>query len=62
MERVEPLAARLTSTDYLQHVLTILQRGTSAEQQLRVWQQAGEGAEALTAVVDNLVAQTEALQ
>ncbi len=62
VERVEPLAARLTSTDYLQHVLTILQRGTSAEQQLRVWQQAGEGAEALTAVVDNLVAQTEALQ
>lgn len=61
VERVEPMAARLASLDALQHVHTMLQRGSSAEQQLRHWKQAGGEEGALVAVVDELVAQTEAL-
>lgn len=53
---VAPAARRLNSVDELAHVYTILDRGTSADQQLRVWR---ESAEDCTAVVNFLVQQTE---
>jgi len=58
LERVEPLAARLNSVDELAHAHTMLARGSSAEQQLKVWQAANQDAKA---VVDFLVAETENL-
>ncbi len=56
IERVEPLAAKLNSADELAHVYTILERGSSADQQIKVWQAANQDAKA---VVDFLVAETE---
>lgn len=58
VERVEPMAASLQSLNELHHVYTILARGSSAEQQVRVWKQSDQN---LVAVVDALVAETEAL-
>jgi carboxylate-amine ligase len=58
LARVEPFAARLNSEDELAHVHTILARGSSAEQQLRVWQEHDRD---LKAVVDFVVAETEKL-
>ena len=58
LARVEPYAAKLNSEDELAHVHTILARGSSAEQQLRVWQEHGQD---FKAVVDFVVAETEKL-
>lgn len=58
LERVEPLAAKLQSLDYLAHVHTLLQRGSSAEQQLQVWREANQDTRA---VVDHIVSETEML-
>lgn len=56
LERVAPYTRKLNSQDELAHVETILQRGSNADQQLKVWQAAGQDARA---VVDFLVTETE---
>jgi carboxylate-amine ligase len=56
LERVTPYARRLNNIDELTHVETILQRGSNADQQLRLWNEKGQDAKA---VVDFLVQQTE---
>ncbi len=56
LERVEPLAAKLNIEDELAHIDTMLQRGSSAEQQVRVWHASGQD---FKAVVDLIVAETE---
>jgi carboxylate-amine ligase len=56
VERVEPFGTKLNSVDELAHVYTILERGSSAEQQIKVWQAAHQDPKA---VVDFLVAETE---
>jgi carboxylate-amine ligase len=53
---VEPMARRLNSTQALAHVPTILEKGTSADQQVAVWEESGED---FNKVVDFLVAETE---
>jgi len=58
VERVEPYAHRLHSIDALNHIHTILSRGSSAEQQLAVWKNTNHD---LHAVVDLIVAETERL-
>jgi carboxylate-amine ligase len=56
LERVAPYAHKLHSEEELAHVETILQRGSSADQQLQVWKDHHED---VKAVVDFLVAETE---
>jgi len=56
--RLEPYAGQLNIEDELGHVHTILDRGASAEQQLRLWRDHGQD---LAAVVDSIVHETEAL-
>jgi carboxylate-amine ligase len=56
LERVAPYAKKLNSEDELAHVETILQRGSSADQQLQVWQNNNQDAKS---VVDFLVTETE---
>ncbi len=56
VERVEPFGAKLNSSDELAHVYTMLERGSSAEQQIKVWQAANQDAKA---VVDFLITETE---
>lgn len=56
--RVMPYAPKLNIEDELAHVYTILERGSSADRQLRVWQAAGHD---LKAVVDYVIAETENL-
>jgi len=58
LERVEPMSRRLSSWHELKHCYTILERGSSADQQLAVWRSNGED---LRAVVDFVVAETENL-
>jgi len=53
---VEPFGAKLNSVDELAHVHTMLERGSSAEQQIKVWQVSNQDTKA---VVDFLVAETE---
>ena len=55
---VEPFGAKLNSVDELAHIHTILDRGSSAEQQIKVWQAANQDPKA---VVDFLMAETEKL-
>ena len=55
---VTPFAERLNSLDELDHVETILQRGTNARQQIEVWQAAAQDPKA---VVDFIVTETEKL-
>jgi len=54
--RVTPMARRLNSTRALEHVATMLTRGTCADQQLAVWKESGED---FNRVVDFLAAETE---
>jgi carboxylate-amine ligase len=56
LERVQPFARKLNSEDELAHAETILQRGSSADQQLHIWHTNGQ---AMQPVVDFLVAETE---
>jgi carboxylate-amine ligase len=58
LERVAPYAHELNSENELAHIETILQRGTSADQQLQSWHVHNQDARA---VVDFLVAETEKL-
>ena len=47
---------KLNNQDELDHIHTILERGASADQQLQVWQEAGQDC---SAVVKFLVRNTE---
>lgn len=58
IERVEPMARKLNSWHELERCYTILERGSSADQQLAVWRAHGEDPRA---VVDYLIAETENL-
>mgnify|MGYP001287926440 FL=1 len=58
LDRIEPVARKLSSWHELEHCYTILARGSSSDQQLAVWAEHGEDAHA---VVDFLVAETENL-
>lgn len=64
LDRVMPMAERLGARDELEHIHTMLERGSSAHQQVAAWQAAGgdepeqQGA-ATQAVVDFIVAETE---
>ena len=58
LELVEPSAKRLNCGDELAHVNTMLDRGSCADQQLNVWEDADRD---LKAVVDFLVHETENL-
>ncbi len=55
---VEPMVERLGSRDAIEHIFTILDRGASADQQLRVWRESGED---MKVVVDYLIQETEKL-
>ena len=56
LDLVAPLARKLNNQDELDHIHTILERGASADQQLQVWQEAGQDC---SAVVKFLVRNTE---
>jgi glutamate---cysteine ligase / carboxylate-amine ligase len=56
LERVEPISHKLHSWHELEHCYTMLDRGTSADQQVAVFNAAGEDTKA---VVDFLIAETE---
>jgi len=56
LDLVAPMAKRLNSEDEIAHVNTILERGTNADQQLRVWREADED---YNAVVDFIIKETE---
>lgn len=56
LERIEPQARKLNSLHFIDHCRTMLERGSSAEQQVAVWNQAGQNTKA---VVDFIVAETE---
>lgn len=56
LERVEPMMDQLNSRDELEHVYKILERGTSTEEQRRVFRESDGD---VRAVVDHLVAETE---
>lgn len=58
VERVEPWAVRHNAGKALAHVHTILDRGTSADRQVRVWREADED---VRAVIDHLIEETESL-
>ena len=58
MERVEPLSRKLNSWYELEHIYTMLERGSAADQQLAVWRASHED---WRAVVDFVVAETEKL-
>lgn len=64
LERVQPMAEKLGAQDELEHITTMLARGSSADLQLRAWEAAGgddpdRKDEAARAVVDYIVAETE---
>jgi carboxylate-amine ligase len=54
LEFVDPVVDELDSRKEIEHIHTILDRGTSADEQLRVYQETGE----LNAVVDHLIMRT----
>ena len=56
LDLVAPQASKLNNIDELNHIHTILDRGTSADQQLQVWQEADQDCKA---VVKFLVGKTE---
>jgi len=56
LQRIAPLAPKLNIEDELAHIHTMLDRGASADQQLRVWQEADRDC---TAVVKFLVRESE---
>jgi glutamate---cysteine ligase / carboxylate-amine ligase len=56
LERVDPLVDKLGSRNEIEHINTMLERGSSADQQLRAWRESGENTKA---VVDFLTAETE---
>ncbi len=56
LERVEPISHKLNSWHELEHCYTMLERGASADQQVKVWQSNGLN---IKAVVDFLADETE---
>ena len=56
LDLVEPVSRKLNSWHELVHCYTILERGSSADQQLSVWRANGEN---IHAVVDYLISETE---
>jgi carboxylate-amine ligase len=54
LEFVDPVVDELDSRKEIEHIHTILDRGTSADEQLRVYEETGE----LNAVVDHLIMRT----
>jgi carboxylate-amine ligase len=52
---VDPYVDQLGSRKYIEHIYTILEHGTSADRQLRVYQESGGD---LKAVVDHLIEET----
>ncbi|MEZ4831801.1 MAG: carboxylate-amine ligase [Caldilineaceae bacterium] len=58
VERVEPIADRLGSRAEIEHIHTMLNRGSSADLQVKYWQEHGQDNKAL---VDYLIAETEKL-
>ena len=57
IERVEPIAHSLNSVESLQHVHTILERGSSADRQIAQWKANPD----MIQLVDSIVAETENL-
>lgn len=58
MQLVEPMIDRLGSRNEVEHIYTMIERGSSADQQRKVWTDSGEDQ---VAVVDFLIAETEKL-
>jgi len=58
MQFVEPMVDRLKSRSQIEHVYAMIERGSSADQQVAVWRANGED---VKAVVDHGVAETEKL-
>lgn len=58
LARLEPFGPKLNVEDELAHVHTILERGSSADQQLQVWHAHGQD---FKPVVDFIIAETEKL-
>lgn len=58
IDRVEPMARKLSSWHELERCHTILEQGSSSDRQLAVWRTHGEDTRA---VVDDLIAETENL-
>ena len=56
LERVEPISHKLNSWHELEHCYTMLERGSSADQQVKVWQNNGLN---IKSVVDFLADETE---
>jgi glutamate---cysteine ligase / carboxylate-amine ligase len=54
LEFVDDVIDDLGSREEIEHINTILERGTSADEQLRVWRETGE----IKAVVNHLIQQT----
>jgi len=54
LEFVDPVVDELDSRKEIEHIHTILDRGTSADEQLRIYQETGD----LKAVVDHLIMRT----
>ena len=52
---VDPYVDQLGSRKYIEHIYTILEHGTSADRQLRVYQESGGD---MKAVVDHLIQET----
>jgi len=64
LERVGPMVERLGTQDEIEHIHTMLARGSSADQQLEMWQRSGgddpaQRERAARAVVDFIIAETE---
>ncbi|MBI1293649.1 carboxylate-amine ligase [bacterium] len=58
LERIEPIADRLGSRAEIEHIHTMLARGSSSDLQVKYWQEHGQDGKAL---VDYLIAETEKL-
>lgn len=56
IDRTEPMAKKLNSLDYLQHCRSMIERGSSADLQVKAWNEAGQDAKA---VVDYIVGESE---
>jgi carboxylate-amine ligase len=54
LEFVDDVVDDLGSRSEIEHIYTILERGTSADEQLRVWRETGD----IKAVVDHLIENT----
>jgi carboxylate-amine ligase len=59
LERVEPISHKLNSWHELEHCYAMLERGSSADQQVKVWTESGLN---IHTVVDFLAQETEKTQ